>query len=314
MSGITTQLKIAVICGGPGTEAEVSRVSAQGVTQALQANYSNVQQVELTQDIAAQLADMQPDVVFPVLHGPPGEDGTFQGLLEIMGLRYVGSGVQASACAMDKFVAKQLFRAHGLPIADEYLVVRGDNLAQATQHILNQLGEQVVIKPDAQGSGLGVHFAETAEQIQAALMATLETNEKALVEQRILGKEITVAVLERDGAEALPVIEITTPPDSWYDYEHRYTQGLSEHIIPAKLLPEQYQKTQEIAVQAHLILGCRDLSRADFVVPETGEPIILEVNTMPGMTPTSLYPDAAKAIGLSFEALVSYWIERAYHR
>jgi D-alanine-D-alanine ligase len=135
-----------------------------------------------------------------------------------------------------------------------------------------------------------------------------------LVEERIEGEEITAAVLERNEPVALPVIEVATPPDSWYDYEHRYTPGLSDHIIPAPLPEEQYQRVQELAVVAHVSLGCRDLCRVDFVVPSEGEPVVLEVNTIPGMTPTSLYPDAAKAADISFEELVALLVQRALAR
>ncbi|HSG63897.1 MAG TPA: hypothetical protein VLD39_02810 [Gammaproteobacteria bacterium] len=137
---------------------------------------------------------------------------------------------------------------------------------------------------------------------------------QALVEARIVGKEVTVAVLERDETEALPSIEVRTPENSWYDYEHRYTKGLSDHVIPAGITATQESRVRDVARRAHLALGCRDLSRADFVVPAAGNPVLLEVNTMPGMTPTSLYPDATRAIGLSFEALVAHLVRRALSR
>lgn len=172
-----------------------------------------------------------------------------------------------------------------------------------------------MIKPSSQGSGLGVVFGKDTAELAPAIEQAFAFDDRVLVEQRIEGKEITVAVLERGGnPEALPVVEITTPEGSWYDYEHRYTEGLADHIMPAPLPEEQYSRTQEIAVLAFESLGCRDLSRADFVVPERGEPIILEVNTMPGMTPTSLFPDAAREAGISFEELVALLVERAVSR
>jgi D-alanine-D-alanine ligase len=171
-----------------------------------------------------------------------------------------------------------------------------------------------VIKPARQGSAIGVRFASHPAATEEALAAALALDERALVEQRIRGREITVAILERPEPEALPVIEIRTPAGSWYDYEHRYTAGLSEHVVPAPLPPPQYARTQEVALLAHRALGCRDLSRVDLVVPDRREPVLLEVNTLPGMTPTSLYPDAARAAGISFEALVAYLVERAAER
>lgn len=307
-------IRIAVVCGGPSAEAEVSRVSGQGVADALRACYKNVALLEMDRDITTALQRARPDVVFPVLHGPPGEDGTFQGFLEILGFPYVGSGVHASSCAMNKIVAKQLFRVRGLPVARDMVVRRDEPCVRTAERVARRLGFDVVVKPSGQGSALGVRFASDTAQLESALERAFSYNDQVLVEERIVGREITVGILERDGIEPLPVTEITTPEGSWYDYEHRYTPGLSEHVIPAPLPEDQYSRTQQIACQAHEALGCRDLSRVDFVVPERGEPVVLEVNTIPGMTPTSLYPDAARAVGLSFPALVRHLVERAFSR
>jgi D-alanine-D-alanine ligase len=183
------------------------------------------------------------------------------------------------------------------------------------ERILNELGPDVVIKPASQGSALGVVFGGSADKVGEGLARAFEYDPKVLVEERIDGKEITAAVLER-GEEtlALPVIEITTPAGTWYDYEHRYTPGLSDHIVPAAIPEAQSERVRELAVAAHLALGCRDLCRVDFVLPEDGEPVLLEVNTIPGMTPTSLYPDAARAAGIPFEQLVTELVERALAR
>lgn len=305
---------IAVVCGGPSAEAEVSRVSGRGVADALRASYSRIILLELDTNIADALKRNGVNVVFPVLHGPPGEDGTFQGFLEIFGFPYVGSGVHASACAMDKVVAKHLFRDSSVPVARDMVVYRHDGTRAAARQVVKRLGLNVVVKPSRQGSALGVAFPKDIAELEAALEKALSYDERVLVEERIEGKEITVGILERKNPEALPVIEVRTPQGSWYDYEHRYTPGFSEHIIPAPLPEAQYRRTQELAKLAHAALGCRDLSRVDFVVPYDGEPIVLEVNTLPGMTPTSLYPDAARAAGLSFEALVAFLIERALLR
>lgn len=306
--------RIAVVCGGRSAEAEVSRVSARGVFEALRRSYDDVRLLEFDEAIGLALREAAAEVVFPVLHGPPGEDGTFQGFLEILGMPYVGSGVAASACAMDKIVAKQIFRAYNLPVAPDAIAHRGESPAAAARRAHAVLGTEVVVKPARQGSAIGVRFASDPAATEEALAAALVLDERAVVEKRIRGREITVAILERPEPEALPVIEIRTPAGSWYDYEHRYTPGLSEHIVPAPLAPAQYARTQELAVAAHRALGCRDLSRVDLVVPEDGEPVLLEVNTLPGMTPTSLYPDAARADGLSFEELVAYLVERAASR
>ena len=305
---------IAVVCGGPSAEAEVSRVSAKGVADALRATYSKVEMFELKPSVGEALNKAAIDVVFPVLHGPPGEDGTFQGYLEILGVPYVGSGVLSSACAMDKVVAKQIFRAYGLPVARDVIVHRDEGKTVAARRIHEVLGQDVIVKPSSQGSAVGISFARDRQELEAALDRAFGYDERVLVEERITGKEITVAILERNGIEALPVIEIRTPAGSWYDYEHRYTPGLSEHIVPAPLPKGQYERTQEVAKAAFQSLGCRDFARVDFVVPERGEPVLLEVNTIPGMTPTSLYPDAARAAGISFEAFVAHLAERAFSR
>ena len=305
---------IAVVCGGPSAEKEVSRVSGQGVADALRATYSKVHLLELNKSIGAALKKVKADVVFPVLHGPPGEDGTFQGFLEILGIPYVGSGVQASACAMDKIVSKQIFRTYGLPVARDMVLHRKEKKSISAKYIFDTLGPHVVVKPSRQGSAIGIHFSDNPKALEKAIAQAFSYDERILIEERIRGREITCAILEKEEVEALPVIEIRTPSHSWYDFKHRYTAGLSEHIIPAPLPELQYRRTQEIAKMAHQALGCRDLSRIDFVVPEKGEPILLEVNTMPGMTPTSLYPDAARSTGLSFEKLVVHLVELALRR
>jgi D-alanine-D-alanine ligase len=314
-----TELKespvVAVVCGGPSAEAEVSRVSGKCVAEALRASYANVSLMELEEFVVGGLGAELADVVFPTFHGPPGEDGTFQGFLEVQQIPYVGCDVTSSACAMDKVIAKQLFRSRDLPVADDVVVYKRDGAEVAAQRVADALGKDVVIKPSSQGSALGVVFGKDVVDLAPAIEQAFAFDDRVLIEQRIEGKEITVAVLERDGdPEALPVVEITTPAGSWYDYEHRYTPGLADHIMPAPLPEEQYRRTQEVAVVAFESLGCRDLSRADFVVPEQGEPIVLEVNTMPGMTPTSLFPDAAREAGISFEELVALLVERAVSR
>jgi len=306
---------VAVVCGGPSAEAKVSRVSGTCVAEALRATYANVSLMELEEFVSEGFGAEFVDVVFPAFHGPPGEDGTFQGFLEVQQIPYVGCDVPSSACAMDKVIAKQLFRSRDLPVADDVVVYKREGAVGGAQRVVDTLGQDVVVKPSSQGSALGVVFGKDVDDLAPAIEQAFAFDDRVLIERRIEGKEITVAILERDGdPEALPVVEITTPAGSWYDYEHRYTPGLSDHIMPAPLPDEQYRRTQEVAVEAFESLGCRDLGRADFVVPEHGEPIILEINTMPGMTSTSLFPDAAREAGISFEELTALLIERAMAR
>lgn len=314
-----TPRRVAVLQGGPSAEASVSRVSAAGVAAALRERFEAVACVELDDGVVDRLRAFAPDVVFPALHGPPGEDGTVQGLLELLGVPYVGSGVHASACAMDKFVAKQLFRAAGLPLARDRLVRRGDDLAAAIAAIGEELGPRVVVKPTRQGSALGVTLADDPQELAGALEAALAFDGRVLVEERVPGREITVGVLELQEASGapeprvLPVIEILTPEGRWYDFHHRYAAGASRHQLPAALPEATTRALQDTALAAHGWLECRDLSRADFVV--AGDRfVLLEVNTLPGMTPTSLFPEAAAAIGYDFPALTARLVENAWHR
>jgi D-alanine-D-alanine ligase len=305
---------VAVVCGGTSAEAEVSRRSARSVADALRETFPHTLILELDDDIFDQLALNRVDVVFPVLHGPPGEDGTFQGFLETIGMPYVGSGVAASARAMDKIVAKHLFRDAGLPVARDAVVRRGPVRSDVVHSLLERLGPRLVVKPARQGSSFGVGFASDPVTLELALEAAFAFDDRVLVEERIFGKEVTVALVDRFGLVAMPAIEIRTPAGTWYDFGHKYTKGQSEHIIPAEISETQYARVREIARKAHLALGCRDLSRVDFVVPSGGDPVLLEVNTLPGMTSTSLYPEAARASGVAFEALLAHLVERALDR
>ena len=313
---MNSNLRIAVISGGTSAEASVSRVSAKGVVEALSVNYHHVLNMELDTHLANKLQTFRPDLVFPVLHGPPGEDGTLQGFLEILGYSYVGSDVHSSAVAMDKIIAKQIFRAADLPVIDQITVDRDMPIAKSVETINSQLGSYVVIKPARQGSALGVMRVSNLNEMHEGLQNAFKFDPRLLVEKRIDGKEITVGVIDtQEGTKAFPVIEITTSSkDSWYDFEHRYTEGLSEHVMPADLPTDQAMRLKEIAIAAHQSLGCRDLSRADFIVPDDNTELLLEVNTLPGMTPTSLYPDGARGYGLDFPELVSFLVERAAKR
>lgn len=309
-----TSPNIAVVCGGSSPEAGVSRITGANVATALTSAFANVCLLELDNNIVNTLADRAIDLVFPALHGSPGEDGSFQGLLEMLDIPYVGSGVLASACAMNKNIAKQIFKSAGLRIAPGLVFTKFSKNHYTAEYITDILGNEVVIKPLASGSALGVNFARGKRDITRALCLTSRFADCVLVEQRLKGKEITVAILEQERIEALPVIEIQTPDNNWYDYEHRYTPGYSKHVIPAGITRAQYIRCQEMARHAHLVLNCRDLSRVDFIVPANEEPVLLELNTLPGMTPTSLYPHAAGAAGISFESLLESLVNQALSR
>jgi len=302
--------------GGPSAEAAVSRSSAAGVGQALAASGHEVSLIELDGRCAPALLELAPDVVFPALHGPPGEDGTVQGFLEMLGFPYVGSGVHGSALAMDKSLAKYMFRGAGLPVADDCLVLPGTSPAAAAARARAMLGERVVVKPLRQGSAIGVTRLPNGGDAAPAIAAALEFGHGVLVERFVPGREITVGVLDLHGSTplALPVIEIRTAASEWYDFTNRYKAGGSVHVMPPDLPADVLASLQAIALEAHRSLGLRDLSRADFLVNDLNEIVLLEVNTLPGMTPTSLFPDAANAVGLSFPALTDGLIRSARAR
>ena len=298
-----TALRIAVLAGGNSAEAEVSRSSAGGIAQALRRSSHEVAVIEIDRELVSALRAFAPDVVFPMLHGPPGEDGTVQGLLAMLGLPFVGSGVQGCAAAMDKYVAKALFRAEGLKVVEDVLIAPGASADAAAELVHDKLGERVVVKPRRQGSALGVTLLPEGGDVVGPLREALEFGGGALVERFVTGREATVGVLDEHGRDpvALPVIEITVASGEWYDYDNRYTPGKSQHIVPADFPQTCHDRMADIALRAHRCLGLRDLSRADFVV---GEDIhLLEVNALPGMTATSLYPDACRAVDVEFAEL-----------
>lgn len=304
---------VAVVLGGESAEAEVSRATGAGVAEALGARFPRVTRHELHGGVIAELRRSGAQVVFPALHGSPGEDGTFQGAMEIAALPYVGSAVTASALAMNKRLAKLVFRDAGLPVAPD--LVPGPETRPAA--VIGALGEAVVLKPVDQGSALGVRFACGAREVGLLLEEIGGADPGAwLLERRVPGRELTVGVLDPhgEGPRALPVIEIETPAETWYDYEHRYTPGLSTHRLPAPVPDTVAERARAIAVAAHRALGCRDLSRADFLLDPDGALVLLEVNTLPGMTPTSLYPEAAAAAGLPFPDLCETLVLSAHRR
>ena len=314
-----TKLNVAVLMGGPSAEAEVSRVSAGEVAKAIEAAEHKPTLIELDANTPKELLQLNPDVVFPALHGPPGEDGTVQGFLEIMRVPYVGSDVHGSAAAMDKSLSKAVFRQVGLPVLDDLLIATSDEPAQIVQQIREHVGGSVVLKPLRQGSAIGVTRVMNPRDLDTALATAIESQPDEthlLVEPFVLGKEVTVGIIDLHGVEAaaFPVIEIETDADEWYDYTNRYTVGKSQHIIPARLDAEVNEDLQNIAVAAHKALGLRDLSRADYLVTPDNEIILLEVNTLPGMTPTSLYPDGALATGMDFTTLIDELVRSAYRR
>ncbi len=321
--GSAKPLHVAVIEGGPSSEAAVSRLSASGVTAALESVGHKVVRVSLDRDTAGTLLGGGFDVVFPVVHGILGEDGALQGLLEVLGLPYVGSAVLASALACDKISAKRVFRDEGLPVAAESIVTRMDDLTAAAARVRRDVGRALVVKPRGQGSAIGVSRVDAEAPDSAlieALGQALALDDAALCERFVRGREVTCGVLDlpaRGGAYALPPTMVVAKAADWYDFRSRYGAGGSEHLCPAPLPEEVTARVQQIALRAHRALGCRNLSRADFVVGDGAHEsavTLLEVNTIPGMTPTSLYPEAARIDGVSMEALCEGLVRAALAR
>ena len=313
------RLSVAVIQGGPSTEAEVSRASAAGVAKALADAGHTVVRLELDSFLAESLRTGGYDVVFPAVHGAVGEDGALQGLLEVLALPYVGSDVVASALAMHKRIARVLFERAGLPVAKGMDVPRGDARA-AAERARREIGARLVVKPSAHGSAIGVARLEAdagTDDVARALEAVWAIDDFAIVEHFARGREVTCGVLHLERAEALPPTEVVSPRDAFYTYEARYAPGRSVHACPADLPPAVTARVQEVAVLAHAALGCRDLSRVDFVVGDEGAPdriTLLEVNTLPGMTAMSLYPEAAAARGIPMPPLCASLALHAHAR
>ncbi|WP_199766646.1 D-alanine--D-alanine ligase [Paracoccus denitrificans] len=299
-----TAPKVVVLMGGPSAEREVSLSSGRECAVALRQAGYEVVELDAGRDLPARLAEHAPDVVFNALHGRWGEDGCVQGLLEWLGWRYTHSGVLASALAMDKSRAKEILRLAGLPVLDS-LIADADEVR--ARHVM---APPYVVKPNDEGSSVGVYIVHEAANGPPQLSDKMPP--RVMVETYAPGRELTVAVL---GERALGVTEIVT--EGWYDYDAKYTPGGSRHVIPADIPEEIAAACRDHAVQAHRALGCRGLTRSDFRWDESrglDGLIILEVNTQPGMTPTSLAPEQAAHSGMDFPALCRWIVEEALCR
>jgi D-alanine-D-alanine ligase len=288
--------RIAVLMGGLSAEREVSLASGASVQRALVALGYDAVAIDMDRGLARALTDERIDVAFICLHGRYGEDGAVQGLLEVMGIPYTGSGVLASALAMNKVFAKQVFETSGLTVAPYRVARRGSEV------VLAGLGFSlpVVVKPSREGSSVGVSIVKSEEDLPQAMETAFAYDEEILVEQFIKGREIQVGILDD---RAIGAIEIV-PKKEFYDYEAKYTEGMAEHILPAPLPPDLYRQVLEAGEKAHRVLDCSGYSRVDFLVTENGECYLLEVNTLPGMTDLSLLPEIAQGAGIVFGELV----------
>lgn len=295
--------KIVVLMGGPSAEREVSLHTGSAILAALIEKGYNAVGVELDPPrLFEQLKENGCQVVFNAIHGKFGEDGYLQGALELMGMPYTGSGVLASAVAMDKVVSKQLFSINNISTPRAKTYTKSDQSRDLASEIAAEFSIPVVVKSAAQGSSIGVSIVERKEDLKAAIVEAFTYSVNILVEEFIKGRELTVAIWGKEQIEALPVIEIA-PHSGKYDYQSKYTKGATEYIVPAKLDAMLTKTVQELAVRAALALGCDGIARVDIMLGEDNTPYVLEVNTVPGMTATSLVPKAAGAVGFSFADL-----------
>ncbi len=302
------QMKIAVLAGGSSGEREISIQSGVGALKAIKEAGFDAELIDpADKKELKKLVDGDFDLAFLCLHGKGGEDGKIQGFLETIGLPYTGSGVLASAISIDKNQSKIMYREAGLPTPRSVTLLRGDS-SNASK--VDAIQYPCVVKPATEGSALGVYIVESPEDVVSVIENVFEIDNEILVESYVSGVEVTAAVIGNEDPQALPVIEIV-PSHKFYDFESKYAPGGSKHVCPARLNDELTEKVQTLAIAAHKALGCRGVSRTDMIIDESGTPWILETNTIPGMTETSLLPDAGRAQGYSFPELCAKLIELA---
>ncbi len=306
---VNKDIHVVVLMGGWSAEREVSLSSGKGVVKALEERgYTNVTGLDMDRDVAAKLAELKPDVVFNALHGTPGEDGSVQGMLDLMGISYTHSGCTTSAVAIDKQLTKAVLEPHGIPMPPGKLV------ESASLYEGDPLPRPYVLKPANEGSSVGVAIvtedSNYGQPISPQAKGPWQEFDRLMAEEFIAGRELTVAVL---GDEALCVTELVID-NGWYDYDHKYTDGQTTHICPAEVSDDIAQRMMDLALEAHRVLGCKGCSRSDFRWDETRGMdglFLLETNTQPGMTPLSLVPEQAAAKGISYGELVERLIEEA---
>lgn len=308
-----TECKVAVLAGGWSDERDISLSSAREVRDALvEAGFGTVDLLDVAQDhFLDSISKGNYDVAFVAMHGKYGEDGCIQGLLEILHIPYTFSGVLASSMSMEKDVTKAVYQREGIPVASGVVLERSWTASNQTlDQIVETLGLPLFVKPAGNGSSFGITRVERREDLPAAIELARKAGRRVLVEEAIEGTEITVPVLGNENPHALPIIEINTGA-AFYDLKVKYEPSELHHIIPARLSPDVYHRAQELAVRAHAALGCRGCSRSDFIVTPNGTPVILETNTIPGMTSASLLPDSARHEGISFPELCKRFVSLA---
>lgn len=308
---------ICVLYGGRSLERDVSVSTGTRVERVLQERGHEVSSIDVDESMVRKLVELQPDVAFIAMHGKGGEDGTVQELLEILGIPYAGSGVSASVQAMDKVLTKHTLRRAGLPTAPFHAfsdtAFRELGAKDALDIIARELGLPLVVKPAAQGSALGISVVEEARDLPRAMVSALSFDRKVLLEKFIEGRELAVSIVGTQDPRVLPIVEAVPKEDHpFYDFDSRYTPGETEFNVPASLEPAVAEEVERISLETYRALGCSGFGRVDMLLDAEGRPWILELNTIPGLTETSLMPAAAEAAGLSFADLVETVVATAF--
>jgi D-alanine-D-alanine ligase len=310
--------RVAVLKGGRSLERQVSLKSGARVQDALERLGHAVIAVDVGSDLVDRLTAARPDVAFVALHGRDGEDGTVQELLEVMGIRYTGSGVSACIRAADKVLAKHAMRDAGIPTPEFYAfnetAFKELGAAQALPAIEERLDFPIVVKPAGQGSALGIKFARTPGDVPAALVAAFSYDRKVLLERHVTGRDLAVSIIDDNGGpRPLPIVEAVPEQEDFYDFESRYEIGRTRFECPASIEPDAAARAAEIAVKVYELLGCSGFARVDLMLEdETGELYVLEANSIPGLTETSLLPQAADAAGIGFDQLIERILKAAH--
>lgn len=310
------ELKIVVVCGGISSEREVSLRSGKAVLESLQrSGYSRASLFDLNSDNLVDLLRTPMDLAFLALHGKGGEDGCIQGALELAGIPYTGSSVEASAICMNKIKTKEILAQAGIP-TPKFTTVYAQDVTDpqiTAKRLIEQIGLPMVLKSPREGSSIGVLIVKQEQEIISAMQEIFSMGELLLAEEFVSGVELTLPILGNADPRTLPVVEITSE-NEFYDYEAKYTKGMCHHLIPARI-PEAIQADiATLGKKAYRLLGCQGLSRIDFILNAQGNPMLIEVNTLPGMTEMSLFPDSARYVGISFEELTDKIVQLALEK
>lgn len=298
-------IKVLVLMGGTSAEREISLRSGYSVAEALVKAGYMVETLDFNKDNISKIIDLAPDVVFIALHGENGEDGKVQGLLDILEIPYTSSGPAASAIGMNKILTKKILYLDNIPTADFYTVEQDafhNNEKELISKLIKKLSFPMVIKAPNQGSSIGTYIVQDEVSLMEAINSAFAYDQEILAEKFIDGIEVTASILGNNTIKVLPLIEITSV-NEFYDYESKYTEGMCEHIIPARINTQLTQNIQELSQRVYKLLGCKGFARVDFMIDKENQPYVLEINTVPGMTDMSLVPDAARAKGIPYVKL-----------